>query len=157
LPDVGALAVRRADSVDVRYVVELGRSYTFGQANLSSPGDLHVKPRLILRELVYRPGDRDKGSLGQESIEQIYRSGLCSQVQMTPLPDSSNGVIEFDLRVRERRPRWLDAGVGSGTSERLSFTGEWGHRNINARGLQTVIGTKVAFDANAKFILGRVE
>jgi outer membrane protein assembly factor BamA len=81
-------------------------------------GDLHVKPRLILRELVFRTGDPYKGSLVQESIEQIYRTGLFSQVQMTPLPDSSNGVVEFDLRVRERRPRWLDAGIGSGTSER---------------------------------------
>jgi len=157
LPDVGALATRRADSVDVRYVVQIGRSYAFGPANLSSPGDLHVKPRLILRELVFRTGDPYKGSLVQESIEQIYRTGLFSQVQMTPLPDSSNGVIEFDLRVRERRPRWLDAGIGSGTSERLNFTAEWGHRNINARGLQAVLGSKAAFDAKAKFILGHVE
>ncbi len=157
LPDVGALATRQGDSVFVHYAVVQGPLYRFGQANLSSPEQIRVKQRLILRELVYKPGEPYKASLVRESIEQIYRTGLFSQVQMTPLPDSTNRVVEFDLRVRERRPRWLDAGVGSGTSERLRFTGEWGHRNFNARGLQTVLSSKTAFDGQAKFLLARVE
>ncbi len=157
LPRVSALAERHGSSVGIEYFIEEGPRYRFGEVHLSSPGATRVKPRLVLREIVFRPGDRFKASEVQESIEQIYQTGLFSQVLMTPLPDSTNGVVEFDLRVRERRPRWFDAGVGSGTAERFRFTGEWGHRNLNARGLQAVVSSKLALDGNARFLLARGE
>ena len=171
LPGVSALAERRGAQAqaqtgsaehdttlyDIEYFVELGRKFKFGGVNLSSPGQTHVKPRLVLREVVFKQGETYKASEVQETIEQIYGTGLFNLAQMTPLPDSSNGVVEFDLRVRERRPRWFDAGVGSGTAERFRFTGEWGHRNLNARGLQAVVSSKLALDGNARFLLARGE
>lgn len=169
LPGVSALAERRGAQgqagsaehdttlYDIEYFVELGRKYKFGEVNLSSPGQTHVKPRLVLREIVFKPGETYKASEVQESIEQIYGTSLFNLVQMTPLPDSTNGVVEFDLHIRERRPRWLAAGVGSGTAERFRFTGEWGHRNLNARGLQAVVSSKLALDGNARFLLARGE
>jgi outer membrane protein assembly complex protein YaeT len=157
LPQTAAAAVPHGTVVDVTYGVEPGPQYRFGQVLLSSPGALHIKPRQILKEVLFEPGDIYKASLVGESIEHIYRTGLFSQVQMTPLPDSSNRTIEFDLRLRERPPRWVDVGVGSGTFERLRATAEWGHRNINGRGLQTVVASQLAFDGNARFLLGRLE
>lgn len=157
LPDVLGSYTRERTSIDVRYEVDEGRIYRFGQVNLSSPGDLHVKPRLVLREVTFREGETYKGSKVRDTVQQIYGTGLFSQVQMTPLPDSSNGVVEFDLRVHERRPRWIDAGVGSGTAERLQFTGDWGHRNVNGRGLQTVASSRLSLDGQARFLLARGE
>src|SRR5262249_27103375 len=157
LPRVSALAERHRQAVGIEYFIDEGPRYKFGEVHLSSPGATRIKPRLVLREVTFRPGEVFKASEVQESIEQIYLTGLFKQVQMTPLPDSSNGVVEFDLRVQERRPRWFDAGVGSGTAERFRFTGEWGHRNVNARGLQAIASSKLALDGNARFLLARGE
>ena len=157
LPRLSALAERKDHAVGVEYFVDEGPRYRFGEVHLSSPGQTRVKPRLVLRELTFRAGEVYKASEVQESIGQIYQTGLFNLVQMTPLPDSSNGVIEFDLRVRERRPRWIDAGVGSGTAERFRFTGQWGHRNLNARGLQAIASSKLALDGSARFLLARGE
>ena len=157
LPVISALAEPDSYTVKIEYFVTEGPLYHFGDVHLSSPGQTHVKPRLVLREMMFRPGETYKASMVQESIAQIYQTGLFNLVQMTPLPDSTNRVVEFDLSVRERRPRWIDAGVGSGTAERFRFTGEWGHRNLNARGLQAVVSSKVALDGSARFLLARGE
>ena len=157
LPRVGAGASRDSTAVRVAYFVAQGPQYRFGEVHLSTPGRAHVKSRLALRELTFRTGEIFKASRVQESIQGIYATGLFSQVQMTPLPDSSNRLVEFDLRLRERPPRWLDAGIGSGTSERLRATGEWGHRNVDARGRQTTLSSTLAFDGQAKFLLAHVE
>lgn len=157
LPRVAALAERHAHSVSIEYFIEEGVRYHFGEVHLSSPGVTKVKPMLVLREVTFKSGDTYKSSEVQESISQIYQTGMFNQVQMTPLPDSSNAVVEFDLRVRERPPRWIDAGIGSGTAERFRFTGEWGHRNLNARGMQAVVASRLALDDEARFLLARGE
>jgi len=157
LPSVTASAVRNGDSIAVAFQIAQGPQYRFGETYLSSPDKLRIKSNLVMRELLYQPGQIYKASRVADTIEDIYGTGLFSQVQMTPLPDSSNKVVEFDLRLRERSRRWFDTGVGSGTEERLRFTGEWGHRNVNKRGLQTVLASRLALDSDARFLLFRGE
>jgi outer membrane protein assembly complex protein YaeT len=156
-PSVSARAERDSLEVDVHYHVREGPRYHAGDVRLVTPEPLRVKERLVLRELTFRPGDVYRASRVEDSIQEIYGTGMFSQVQMTAFPDSSRRVVDFDLRVRERRPRWVDTGVGSGTAERLRATAEWGHRNLNARGLQSVVSTRLALDGNARFLLARVE
>lgn len=160
LPHVAGSA--RRDSVDsvrveVRYAVDSGPRYKLGQVYLSSPGEVTVKESMIRRELLLKPGEFYKLSRVIESQERVYETGLFSQVQITPLPDSTNTLMEFFLQVRERKPRWLDAGVGSGTEERLRFTSEWGHRNLLGDGLQGVVGGRLSLDRNGRFLLSRGE
>lgn len=157
LPHVIGSARRESLDVFVLYEVEEGPVYRNGQVYVSSPGPAQVDERLIRRELVLKPGDIFRASRVQRSVERIYESGLFSQAQITPLPDSTNTLVEYDLRVRERRPRWIDAGVGSGTAERFRFTGEWGHRNLAGRGLQGVLSARLAFDGSARFLLSRAQ
>jgi outer membrane protein assembly complex protein YaeT len=149
----------RRDSLDmhVRYDVHEGPAYRFGEVYLTSPGESRVRRDLILRELLVHEGDLFRRSRIEQSQERLYETGLFSAVQVTPLPDSTRSRIDVHLQVRERRPRWLDAGVGSGTTERFRFTGEWGHRNLAGRGLQGVVGARLAFDGRAKFLLSRGE
>jgi outer membrane protein assembly factor BamA len=59
--------------------------------------------------------------------------------------------------LRGRKLRWVDAGVGTGTQERLRFEGEWGHRNLGKHGLQGLIGARLALDQHARFLLSRGE
>ena len=62
---------------------------------------------------------------------------------------------QTSLLQMERSSRWIDAGIGSGTQERFRVTGEWGHRNIARQGLQGVLASRVAFDGDGRFLLGR--
>jgi len=151
LPHVLAEAWR--DSIDslrvsVRYTVDEGMPYRFGQVTIA--GRQNVKEGLVTRELVMPKGTTYQRSRIVRSQERLYETGLFSQVQMEPQPDSTRTVMDVALKVRERKPRWVDAGVGSGTAERLAFTGEWGHRNVLGRGLQAGVSTKLSYYANTR-------
>lgn len=153
LPHIVARASRESLAVAVRYEVTEGPQYRYGQVYVSSPEPLPVRERIIRRELLMTPGQVYRESRVERSIERLYETGLFSQVQLTPLVDSTNTQIEFDLRLRARKSQWVDAGVGSGTSERLRFTGEWGHRNLARRGMQGVLSARLALDERARFLL----
>ncbi len=122
-----------------------------------SPETLRVSERLVRRELLLKPGSVYRQSKVEESEERLYETGLFSEAQVSPQPDSTNSRMEFFVRVRGRKLRWLDAGVGSGTQERLRFEGEWGHRNLGKHGLQGLLGARLALDKNARFLLSRGE
>ncbi|MBI5708685.1 MAG: BamA/TamA family outer membrane protein [Candidatus Eisenbacteria bacterium] len=160
LPHVVGSASRDArDSLAVRvlYAVDEGPLYRLGQVYFSTPGALHVREKLVRRELLLKPGSVYRLSRAEESQERLYETGLFGQVQLTPLPDSTNTLMEFFLQVRERKPRWLDAGVGSGTEERFRVSGEWGHRNLIGQGLQGAVGGRLSYDAKGRFLLSRGE
>ncbi|HYM81307.1 MAG TPA: BamA/TamA family outer membrane protein, partial [Candidatus Limnocylindria bacterium] len=157
-PHVAASYRRDSLQITVRYQVNEGPLYRIGEIYIASrEASVGVNERLIRRELVLRKGDVYRRSRMERSIERLYESGLFSQVQVTPLPDSNNTLIEFYVGVRERKPRWLDAGLGSGTTERFRFTGEWGHRNILGHGLQGALNSKLTFYGTGDFQLWRTE
>ena len=152
----------RRDSLDtlavhVAYGVDEGPLYHLGNSYVVSPGKVGVRESIIRRELVLKPGSVYRISRVEESEDQLYGTGLFNEVQITPLPDSTNTRMEFFVQVRERRPRWLDAGVGSGTQERLRFVGEWGNRNLEGQGLQGLVGARLALDPRFRFLLLRGE
>lgn len=160
LPRVVGTARRgEADSLSVHvvYRVNEGPAYLVGTVNIENPEVLRVSDKLVRRELLLRPGSVYRESKAEESEERLYETGLFSEAKVSPRPDSTNSRMEFFVRVRGRKLRWLDAGVGSGTQERLRFEGEWGHRNLGKHGLQGLLGARLALDQNAKFLLSRAE
>jgi outer membrane protein insertion porin family len=157
LPRVASSFQRDSAGVLMRYAVTEGPAFRFGTTYLSSPGEIRVSPHLIRRELLMKETEPFQITRVERSIERLYDTGLFSQAQITLLPDSSRREVEFDLRVRERKRRWLDAGVGSGTTERFRFTGEWGHRNLTNHGQQGVVSSRLALDGNGRFQLSRTE
>jgi outer membrane protein assembly factor BamA len=160
LPHVVGRARREVpDSLrlDVAYEVDEGPVYRLGPTYVVNPGARPVDEKLVRRELLFKPGTVYRLSRVEESEERLYQTGLFSEVQITPLPDSTNTRMEFFVEVRERKAHWLDAGVGSGTQERLNFAGEWGTRNLGGHALQGLLGARQALDKNAKFLLARGE
>ncbi len=157
LPHVSFGATRDSLDVTVRYSVDEGPVYRIGAVHLPAPQDLPVRERLVRRELLLRPGDIYRASRVQRSLERLYETGLFNQVAIVPYPESSNTLVEFDVQLRARKFRWIDAGVGSGTAERFRLTGEWGQRNLYGRGLQGALGGRLAFDGEARFLVARVE
>ena len=157
LPHVTGEAVLDSLAANVTYDVHEGPLYRFDTVYLSSPGTLKVKESAIRRELMIKKGDIYRSDRIERSIERLYETGLFSQVQMTSLPDSANAAINVDLRVRERKPRYVDTGIGSGTTERLRVTADAGHRNLTARGLAFSVGGLYALDADARFYRWRTQ
>ncbi len=156
-PSVAADTLRRADAITVRYHVVEGPLFHFGQVYYSSPGQLTVKRALIERELEMRPGDVYRTSRVQRSLERLYATDLFRSIQVTPLPDSANSLMEIDMRLEERKRRWVDAGIGSGTAERFSVNASWGHRNLLERGWTGIAGSRLSLDDNARFLLWHSE
>lgn len=158
-PHVVASARRHegADSlrVEVLFEVEEGPQYLIGEVYVR--GYEKVSERLVRRELVLKRDDVYRRSRMVRSGERLYDTGLFSQVQISPIVDSTRSRMEFDLRVSERKPRWIDAGIGSGTAERFRATGQWGHRNVLGRGFQGAVSSRIAFNGSGKFLLSRTE
>ena len=156
-PRISAAAKRGGNDVAVRYDVEEGPIYHFGEVYYSSAGPLGVKRSVIESMLEVHKGDLYRNSRIQRSIEHLYSTDLFRSVQVTPLPDSTNSLMEISMRLEERKKRWIDAGIGSGTSERFNIIASWGHRNLNGKGLAGILGSRLSLDQNGKFLLWRTE
>jgi outer membrane protein insertion porin family len=160
-PHVAASALR-GDGLDslrwrVRYEVEEGPLFLIGDVFYHPAAAPRVSERLVRRELLLKRDDVFRRSRMLRSGERLYDTGLFSQVQISPIVDSTNSRMDFELRLSERKSRWVDAGVGSGTAERFHATGEWGHRNLFGRGFQGALATRIAFNGAGRFLLGRTE
>ncbi len=156
-PLIVASTQRDSASIGVRYAVTEGVRFQYGEVRIANLDQLSVSERFVRRELLLRPGAVYRSTRVQESVERLYETGVFSQVQLSSLIDSAATRVEFDLTLRERKPRWIDAGIGSGTSERLLATGEWGHRNLLRRGMQGKLAGRLALDGQARFLLSRIE
>ncbi len=139
-------ARRDSDStqVSVRYRILEGPRYRIGRIDVESNGSL--RESLARRELLLHTGDVYRRTRLEESVQRLYDTGLYSQVQVSTFPDTSEATLDLALRVAERRPRWVDLGIGSGTAELFRFTGEWGHRNLDTRALRGSLAGEVAID-----------
>ena len=141
----------------VRYDVEEGPRFLVGDVFYHPAAAPRVSERLVRRELLLKRDDVFRRSRMLRSGERLYDTGLFSQVQISPIVDSTNSRMDFELRLSERKSRWVDAGVGSGTAERFHAIGEWGHRNLFGRGFQGALATRVAFNGAGRFLLSRTE
>ena len=155
----GAWRGEGADSLRwrVQYDVEEGPRYLVGDVYYHASGTQKVSERLGRRELLLKRDDIFRRSRMLRSGERLYDTGLFSQVQISPIVDSTRSRMDFDLRLSERKPRWVDAGIGSGTAERFRATGEWGHRNLFGRGFQGALASRIAFNGTGRFLLSRTE
>ncbi len=157
-PRTHAWSRRRVDdslAVDVHYEIVEGAPYEVGEIQLQAPEPARHDTALARRELLLRRGETYRLSRMQRSVERLYQTGLYSQVQVTPRPDTARHVMDFDVRLAERKSRWVDVGVGSGTSALFNSTAEWGHRDLVRRGLQAALTGKAGFQTTDLFGGGR--
>lgn len=138
-------------AIAVRYEVEEGPQYRVGAIAYEREGETRLRESLGLRELLLRPGDVYRTSRVERSVERLYGTGLFQQVQVTRLPDSSAQRVDFSIRVRERKTRWVDGGIGSGTTDRFRTEAELGHRNLDTRALRGVLNGQLAYFGDGRF------
>jgi outer membrane protein insertion porin family len=130
--------------VAVSYGVVEGRQYRVGRIEYF--GNPQIRDNLGRREVLLRPGDIFRSSRLDLSREHMYSTGLFRQVQVTQQPDTLTGTMDLLVRIQPRPPRWVDVGIGTGTSNRYQLTGQWGHRNLDSRALGGVLVGQLARD-----------
>lgn len=136
-------------AIAIHYSVDEGPPYRVG--DISYKGGERIRESLGRRELLIKPGDTYRTSRVERSIERLYETGLFQQVQVSRKPDSLERTVDFDIRVRERRMRWVDGGIGSGTTDRFRAEAELGHRNLDTRALRGVLASELAYSGDGKF------
>ena len=150
-PRTVASYTRRAPdslAVVVTYAIDEGPRFTVGRIDYESSGKL--KESLARRELLLKPGEVFRRSYLERSVQRLYDTGLYSQVQVSSVIDTSRKQLDMLLRVTERRPRWVDLGIGSGSVDLLRFTGSWGNRNLNKKALLGSLSGELTVDQQPK-------
>ncbi|MEP7028220.1 MAG: POTRA domain-containing protein, partial [Candidatus Eisenbacteria bacterium] len=116
-------------SVAVHFGIVAGPAYHVRDVAIA--GVKEVDTVTVRRELLLGPGDRFQRDRLIKSSERLYDSGLFNSVEIEPLrADTLRGELDITVRVRERKPRWVEAGIGAGSSEHPSLSAEWGNRNL---------------------------
>ena len=131
-------------AITVTYRIDEGPGYTVGRIDYVGSGKL--KESLARRELLLKPGETFRRSYLERSVQRLYDTGLYSQVQVSSAIDTSQAKLDMLLRVSERRARWVELGIGSGSVDLLRFTGAWGNRNLNHNALQGSLTGELTMD-----------
>jgi len=141
-PAITTSVTRDSGWVDLRYEIRVGPRYTV--RNVTIAGVVEVDSNVVRREIQLEPKDTFKRERVIKSTERLYGTTLFNSAEVVPvLADTVNGVVDIDVKVRERKPRYIQGGVGSGNTEVIRFSGEWGHRNLWGQGRQLI--TKASY------------
>lgn len=136
--------------VDIRFTIEEGPAYHIGAVAVS--GVSRVDTSAVRREVLLRPGDLYRRDRLVESSERLSGTGLFTTVEIQPAPpDSQRGAVDLHVLVRERKPRWVEGAVGTGTAERIRLTGQWGHRNLSGDGKALTAQADVGWSGRQKY------
>jgi outer membrane protein insertion porin family len=124
---------RDSTTVIVRFNISPGVPYHVARVTIN--GVVEIDTLAVRREILLNPGDLYAQKRLTQSTERLYQTGLFQSVELVPAqPDSVHGSVDLAARVRERKPRWVDVGVGTGTIERVRLSGQWGDRNLDGTG-----------------------
>ena len=111
-----------------------------------------VRPRTVLRELRFRPGQVLRMSAIRESIQRLYRTGLFRSVEIVPqLKTPGDSKRDVLVRVSELDFGQVEFGIGFGTFEKVRTSIEMSYGNLFG------LGQKIGLRGRASFILQRGE
>ncbi len=111
------------------FTAEPGKSANFGSVEIS--GNQTVSPRIIERELSFKPGDLYRRSIVQESQRRLYGMELFQFVNIEPLnPELQPEEIPTRVTVAEGKHHRVNFGVGYGTEEKARVDAEYHHLNF---------------------------
>ena len=123
-----AAVVLEQKSVQVWYTVEIGPPTVFGDTKVE--GTEKADPRLVTRELTYKPGDPFSATAVTESRKKLLALDLFSSVRFLPGESPADpGIIPMQVRVDEKPVREWQAGIGFGTEDLIRGQVRWRHNN----------------------------
>jgi outer membrane protein insertion porin family len=109
----------------------------FRLRKLGFTGNTHTKEFVIRRMIPLTEGDILNQSLWEFGLEQINRSGLFEPFQpndVVMMPDQTTGLIDVELRLKERDRQRVDMSGGGGTTGGASISLDYTNSNLTGRG-----------------------
>jgi outer membrane protein assembly complex protein YaeT len=141
LARVDRRVIAGADSVDLEFQVSEGPMTRL--RSVSATGNDRTRDHPIVREMPIEIGDpvtREKLLETQRRLGELRLFSLARP--RATVADSTTGVVDVEIAVRERKHGRYGFGTGFSSDERLRVSAEWGHRNIwGAARRLTVQGT----------------
>jgi outer membrane protein assembly complex protein YaeT len=117
--------------------VDPGPAVRFGELRLV--GLERVAPELVMRELVFAPGDAYALGVQRKSELRLRDTELFRSVAIRPRPPAASTpeapaaapqVWPMEVQLRERPPRSISLSAGYGTEEKIRARAAWRHRNF---------------------------
>ena len=143
-----AISTRLAFSegqVDLTYIIVEGDPAHIGRINVS--GNRRVREPHIRREIITKPGDLFSRKKVLDSQQYLYDTGLFKDVGIDPTPATGDsGLVDLAVKVKERKMKEVDLGLGYGTLDEANVSVGWRHRNLFKAALlfnvDMVLGTR---------------
>jgi len=148
----GYLAVAIRDSVQVQgRAVHIGFDIEPGTRirirNVEITGNERVRTSVIAKEFTFHSGDVCTLDKLTESRQNLFETGLFTVVDISPVNlDPLERTVDLRVRVRERKPSYVEAGFGVGNIVGSRLTGEWGTRNLFGTGRTLRARTEYSYD-----------
>jgi len=136
------------DSLGVRvsFSVVEGQPVRVRAVTFSSPEPLHNRPFVVRREIRLAPGSLLSRTALEEDKARLYSSDLFQDVQIVPVNgDSVRHTVDLEVRLRERKPWWLSAGVGYGSQDQFRVLAENGTRSLFWTGRRLSLNSVLGF------------
>jgi outer membrane protein assembly complex protein YaeT len=162
LQDLGYLTASvadssRFDSLDAALTFDIREGREMHLREVSVSGNEKTETRIVARELVLRTGDLVRRQKLLESQKKLYESGLFLDATIrTVVMDSSAGVVDLLVNVRERKDSWIGFGVGYSSRDLARLSGEWGNRNIGGAGRRLTAQTQFGLSLDSLFTRGKM-
>lgn len=116
---------------------------------LKAKGNQRLRTERLLEIAGYPTGEKFTPKRMEEVRNRLRRTGIFSSVTLTEADHLRNGnLLDAQLQVAEDKRRRLGFGIEYGTSDGLSLTGYWLHRNLLGG------GERLRFDAEITGIGG---
>jgi len=141
-----------SSAASIRYEVAESLVTINGETSPAKTG--LTRPDIILRELAYKPGEPYNRQDLIESERRILSTGLFKYLSIAR--DDTSAVIRndtcnvgFKLNFEERKPFFLNGGVGVGREEDFDMvfrvSVQWGNRNILGTGRRMFLSVRPSF------------
>jgi outer membrane protein assembly complex protein YaeT len=138
----------------VWYVVVPGNFGVFGSTVVR--GTEEVPPRLVLRELTYRPGETFDSAKVESSRTKIVGLNLFRSVEFVPQADPANPhVVPIEIKVQEKPKHRVSFDLGYNTQSQFNIGFQWANYNFLGSGRQLSLLTQysnVISTADAKLV-----
>jgi len=131
--------------VDLTYMIEEGDPAHIGRIRVS--GNRRVGEPHISREITTEPGDLFSRKNVLDSQQHLYDTGLFKDVGIDPTPATEDsGLVDLVVKVKERKMKEVNLGLGYGTLDEANVSVGWRHRNLFKAALlfnvDMVLGTR---------------
>ncbi|MGM0425445.1 MAG: autotransporter assembly complex protein TamA [Thermodesulfobacteriota bacterium] len=152
-----ALVDHKKQQVVVHYDIQPGPEADFGQTRIQ--GLDRVRKSYVQEFIPWSQGNLFQAEELEELRSKLVATGLFSMVQVQTAPElDEEGRAEIVVRLVERSPRTIKAGIGYETDIGPKLRLGWEHRNLRGKGrsLQTSLSVSpVEASLNAEFSIPR--